>query len=162
LRRRLSRLAANRELLSALGEGIGNATFDAVVEEMAQRLERGHLTAFDLDGNNLKPSRWGELTPDSLLSVPPECRFEAKAIRRLWPEPGYKTRRGRKPGSGTLAAEDEDLIRQMLMLVREGFSAWRAADRFAAKAAGHGTHQSKQMRLYRRFRAAYPEESKAN
>lgn len=154
LRRRLPRGDVNRQLLSALQECLGYHAFDAAVEELIQRLERGHLIAVDLDGVGIKPNVWGSLTPDTLLADPRECRFESKAIMRLWPERRRKAKGGRRPGSGGFSDADEDLIKQMETLVGEGCAPWRAAELLAENAAGPGTLQSKQHRLYRRFKAS--------
>lgn len=72
--------------------------------------------------------------------------------------PEQPRRRGRVKGSGSLADADAALVDEMRTLIAEGraFSANSAAQIVAEKAAGHGTIDSKAIRLAKRYRASEP------
>jgi hypothetical protein len=67
-----------------------------------------------------------------------------------------KGKRGRTKGAGSLADADAPLLEEMRRLLADkaAFSVDDAAKRVAAKAAGHGTFDSKFTRLARRYRVS--------
>lgn len=72
-----------------------------------------------------------------------------------------KSRRGRKPGTGSYLPVDTALLEEMATLIasNDAMSPQEAAGQIAHKAAGGGTLKSKETRLAKRYRAA-PRRSK--
>lgn len=75
--------------------------------------------------------------------------------RSLGGDPG----RGRRPGTGSLAAADEPFLLEMEELIDIGAapSVYAAACRVGIRAAGPGTVESRIKRLARRYKARFPE-----
>ncbi len=86
--------------------------------------------------------KWiNDATPDSQ-----HRRQKAKSLK------ARRHPRGRKKGSGSLAAKDEPLLELMKPLIAGGKSYWPTAMEVAPQAAGAGTVESRAKRLVVRFK----------
>ena len=138
--------------------------------------ETGDILQLQRDGWHIKfyPEEWGfvlynNVHPDDPLNPGPSdvmVRGKARPVFFLkdyferWLKKTFEAqkRRGRKRGSGSFEKADQPLVQEMRPLVESGRSPDYVSKKFADRAVGAGTVDSKATRLAKRYRSLYPSE----
>ena len=146
--------------------------------DVVERLRRGELHAWARPGSNAEPFRrietaeWAgvpEKRPDGALLIGGAPYWNVRihnsgASGRAPDAPGSTAARPRKKGSRDYSQDDAPLVEEMRELVkpsdgRSAITAYEAAGRVAKRARGSSHSNSRQTRLYKRYREKHGTEN---